>query len=91
MARIYKGILLSNKKIIITLFAATQTDLEIIMGFPGDSGVKTCRTHKFGPWVGINPGEEKGNPLQYSCLGNPMDGGDWWATAHWIAKELDMT
>ena len=29
-----------------------------------------------------DPGEGKGNPLQYSCLENSMDGGAWWATAH---------
>ena len=29
-----------------------------------------------------NPGEGNGNPLQYSCLENPMDGGAWWATVH---------
>ena len=36
---------------------------------------------------------EKGNdnPLQYSCLGNPMDRGAWWATVHGITKELDIT
>ena len=32
------------------------------------------------------PGEGNGNPLQYSCLENPMDGGAWWAAAHWVAK-----
>ena len=34
------------------------------------------------------------DPLEeekYSCLGNPMDRGDWWATVHRVAKELDMT
>ena len=31
------------------------------------------------PGSGRSPGEENGNPLQYSCLGNPMDGGAWWA------------
>ena len=31
------------------------------------------------------------NPLQYSCLGNPMDGGAWRATVHGVAKESDMT
>ena len=36
-------------------------------------------------------GEGNGNPLQYSCLGNPMDGGAWWATVHGVAKESDMT
>ena len=32
-----------------------------------------------------------GNPLQYSCLRNPMDRGAWWATVHSIAKESDTT
>ena len=32
------------------------------------------------------PGEGNGNPPQYSCLGNPTDGGAWWATAHGVAK-----
>ena len=31
-------------------------------------------------------GEGNGNPLQYSCLENPMDGGAWWATVHRVAK-----
>ena len=33
----------------------------------------------------------KGNPLWYSCLENPMDRGAWWAIAHGVAKNLDMT
>ena len=32
------------------------------------------------------PGEDNGNPLQYSCLENPMDGGAWWATVHGVSK-----
>ena len=32
------------------------------------------------------PGEGNGNPLWYSCLENPMDGGVWWATVHGVAK-----
>ena len=31
-------------------------------------------------------GEENGNPLQYSCLGNPINRGDWWDTVHGVAK-----
>ena len=31
-------------------------------------------------------GEGNGTPLQYSCLENPMDGGAWWATVHWVAQ-----
>ena len=38
------------------------------------------------PWSGRYPGEGNGNPLQYSCLGNPMDTGTRWATAHGVAK-----
>ena len=37
------------------------------------------------------PGEGNGNPLQYSCLENPMDGGAWRATAHGGHKESDTT
>ena len=40
----------------------------------------------FDPWVGKIPGEGNGNPLQYSCLGNPMDRGAWWATVHGVSK-----
>jgi len=38
------------------------------------------------PGSGRSPGGEHGNPLQYSCLENPMDRGDWWATIHRVAK-----
>ena len=37
------------------------------------------------------PGEGRGNPLQYSCLENPMDRGAWQATVHVAAKESDTT
>ena len=42
------------------------------------------------PGSGRSPGEGNGNPLQYSCLENPMDGGAWWATVHGV-PESDMT
>ena len=35
--------------------------------------------------------EESGSPLQYSCLGSPMDRGAWKATVHEVTKELDVT
>ena len=38
------------------------------------------------PGSGRSPGEGNGNPLQYSCLGNPMDRGAWQATVHEAAK-----
>ena len=43
------------------------------------------------PESGRSPGGGNGNPLQYSCLKNPMDRGDWQATVHGVAKESDTT
>ena len=59
-------------------------------GFPGGSEVKAsaCNAGDLGsiPRSERSPEEGNGNPLQYSCLENPMDGGAWWATAHGVAK-----
>ena len=38
------------------------------------------------PGLERSPGEGNGKPLQYSCLGNPRDRGDWWATVHGVTK-----
>ena len=58
--------------------------------FPGGSVVKNLPTNAGDagsiPGSGRFPGEEDGNPLQYSCLGNPKDRGDWQAIAHEVAK-----
>ena len=43
------------------------------------------------PGSGRFPGEGNGNPFQYSCLGNPVDRGPWWATVYGVAKKSDMT
>ena len=43
------------------------------------------------PGSGRSLGEGNGNPLQYSCLGNPMSRGAWWATVHGVVKESDAT
>ena len=43
------------------------------------------------PGFGRAPGKGNGNPLQYLCLGNPINRGAWWVTAREVAKELDMT
>ena len=64
-------------------------------GFPGDLVVKNPPANA-GDWDLI-PGSERslgegnGNPLQYSCLGNPMYRGVWQATVHRVTKELDTT
>ena len=57
---------------------------------PGGSEVKAsaCNAGDLGsiPGLGRSPGEGNGNPLQYSCLENPMDGEVQWATVHGVAK-----
>ena len=40
------------------------------------------------PGSGRSPGEGNDNPLQYSCLGNPMDRGAWWATVRGVTKRV---
>ena len=65
-----------------------------IYGFHGGSEVKTsaCNAGDLGsiPGLGRSPGEGNGNPLQYSWLENPMDGGAWWATVHGVAKSRTL-
>ena len=64
--------------------------LTSLKGFPGGSEVKVsaCNAGDLGliPGLGRSHGEGNGNPLQYSCLENPMDGEAWWATVHGVAK-----
>ena len=62
----------------------------LVRGFPGGSVVKNLPSNE-GDMSSIPgsqkcPGEGNGKPLQYSCLGNPMDIGAWWATVHGITR-----
>jgi len=62
----------------------------LLPGFPGgsDSKASACNVGDLGliPGLGRSPGEGNGNPLQFSCLENLMDGGAWWATIHGVSK-----
>ena len=62
-------------------------NLSLVVGFPDSSVVKNLPTNVGDarnagliPGWGRSPGVGNGNPLQYSCLGNCMDRGVWWAT-----------
>ena len=61
-----------------------------LWGFPSGSDSKESAFHAgdLGSISGSGrpPGEGNGNPLQYSCLDNPMDGGAWWATVREVAN-----
>ena len=63
--------------------------------FPGDSMVKnpSANTRDSGSVLGSRRSSAEGNhkPFQYSCLGNSMDRGAWWAIVQGVAKESDMT
>ena len=81
----------------------THTHTLTYIGFPGSASGKEpawqcrrCKRCGFDPWVRKICWRRHGNPLQYSCLENPMNRGVWWATVHeytknWIQlKQLSM-
>ena len=75
----------ANKKIeeVLKIF------IYLIGGPNGKELACRCRRLKrcgFDPWIRKVPGEENGNPLQYSCLENPMDRGAWWVTGHRVTQ-----
>ena len=69
--------------------------LYLVPGFPwwlnSKESACQCKRHRFNPWLGRSPEEGNGNPVQYSCLGNPMDRGAWWVCSPWGCKELHVT
>ena len=77
------------------LVLRTKAHYFLILGFPGGSDSKgsACNPRDLGviPGLGRSSGGGHGNSLQYSCLGNPMDRGAWWAIVHGIAKSRGMT
>ena len=69
----------SSSSIYLNVFGIKYTGGSGVKNPPanaGDAGVI--------PWSRISPGDGNGNPLQYSCLENPMDGGTWQATIHGV-------
>ena len=63
-------------------------------GFLGRSVAKNLPTMQetdLIPGWETSPGEGNGNPLQYFCLGKPIDRGAWWAIVRGVAKERDLT
>ena len=67
----------------------------ILWDFPGGSVITKAPANAGDsgliPGLGGSLGEENGNPLQYSCLVNPVDRGAWWAAVHVVEKDSDTT
>ena len=72
------------------MWAQCRLGLNSNWGFSGGSVVKNPPPHAGDsgliPGLGRSPGEGNGNPLQYSCLENPMDRGVWQATVHGVTQ-----
>ena len=79
-----------NLHVLTNLEVLQNTSFGVFMVNPGGSEVKAsaCNVGDLGsiPGSGRSPGEGTDNPLQYSCLENPMDGEAWWATVHGVTK-----
>ena len=67
-----------------------HSSIHLLNSFPGSSVINNLPANPGDPGLipglGRSLGEGNGNPLQYSCLGNPMDRGAWWATVHGVTK-----
>ena len=59
---------------------------QVVKNLPASAGDKSSV-----PGLERSPGEGNSNPLQHSCLGNPMDRGAWWTAVHGVTKEFDTT
>ena len=83
-----------NLDLILILIMLIISDIYRYLGFPVGSEVKAS-AYDVGdlgsvPGLGRSPGEGNGNPLQHSCLENPMDGGAWWAAVRGVTKSRTL-
>ena len=78
----------------VQVVAYLQRDCCGFKGFPSGSVVKSLPANAGDagliPGSGRSPGGENGNPLQFSCLGNPVDRGAWWTMVHEVKKEWEV-
>ena len=79
----------------ITVWWWEKIKVCLLWGLPGGSDGKESACNARDPssisGLGKSPGEQNGNPLQYSCLEKSIDRGVWWATVHGVTKELYTT
>ena len=86
---------LQGLKLYLELCVCVCVPVCVCMRFPGGSVITNPPANAGDsgsiPGLGRTPGEGNGNPLQYSCLGNPQDRGARQATVYGVTKEMDMT
>ena len=79
-----------NRNALINMQLILTAVINMQLTIPYGSAVKNppASAGDFGsmPGLGRSPGDGNSNPLQYSCLGNPMDEGAWWVTIHGVSK-----
>ena len=63
-----------------------QMEREELLAVTLETGLATLVAQRLKRLPTVRKTWGNGNPLQYSCLENPMDGGTWWATVHGVAK-----
>ena len=87
----------STQQNLLSIYCVLKCPMYRVLGFPEASQnslvvknlpatVGDARNMSSIPGSGRSPGEGNGNPLQYWCLENSMDRGDWWATVHGVTK-----
>ena len=64
--------------------------VEFLQGLCGKESAYKAGDAGLIPGLGRSPGEGNGNPLQYTCLGNPMDRGGWWASVLGVTESNMM-
>ena len=80
---------ISRGQIFLVFLPPTLGNVSKYWGFPSGSAVKNppaMQEMQVGPWVRKVPWRRHGNPFQYSCPGDSMDRGVWWATVHRVTK-----
>ena len=73
-------------ELLVLFFIGYYLNLKLPRWLSGKESACRRRRCEFDPWVRKIPWRRKGNPLQYSCLENPMDRGAWQASVHGVAK-----
>ena len=75
-----------NEGRLIRHFGLTYTHCYFPGGSVDKESASNARDLGSTPGLGGSPGERSGNPLHYSCLGNPMDRGTWWVIVNGVAE-----